>query len=262
MARNRTVLKARKTKYPHRDDLRKTKSSSFYDENNVIDFNFYKSDKIETNEIIQPKTENQRLYFKSLRQNTITVASGSAGVGKTIIPAFLGIQLINNENCPIEKFVYIRKNIDDSGEIDCGALPGDLTEKTDPLVMPLRISLLNFMPKGAVDYFLNPENGKFEAYTLRFLKGLTFDNAFVLVDELEDFSEKNAKLVVGRLGNDSKMVMVGDDSQAAHENVRMVERVMECFEYRLDDFGCVRFTDEDCQRHEVVSPALRCLDNL
>lgn len=54
MARNRTVLKARKTKYPHRDDLRKTKSSSFYDENNIIDFNFYKSDKIETNEIIRP----------------------------------------------------------------------------------------------------------------------------------------------------------------------------------------------------------------
>lgn len=232
------------------------------DENNILDFNFYKSKKIETSQLIKPRTLNQKRYVDSIKQNSLTIAEGMPGSGKTLFPTFLGIQFINNDNHPIDKLIYIRANTESQYENQLGFTKGDILEKVAPLARPLLRNLMEFMPMQNAINLVATKNDKLEILTLTHLIGETFNNAMIIADEMEFYSPGAIKLILSRMGENSKLVFCGDDQQADKKNTNIVNRTIKCWENKLEDFGYVRFENDDCQRHSIIAPAIKLLNNL
>lgn len=246
--------------FSHRKD--RNNFTQDYDENNVLQFNFYKSRKIETSCLIKARTPNQHKYVDSIKHNSLTIAEGMQGSGKTLFPTFLGIQFINNDNHNINKLIYIRANTESQYESPLGFTKGDVLEKVAPLARPLLRNLMEFMPIQSAIELVSTKNEKLEILTLTHLIGETFNDALIIADEMEFYSKGAINLILSRMGEGSKLVFCGHDEQADTKNTNIVDRTIKCLDGELDDFGYVRFEDADCQRHPIIPKALKLLRNL
>ena len=167
--------------------------------------------KIKTTKFIKPVNVHQKQFVKSMKNNVLTIGSGEAGTGKTLLALFTGIQLINNPDSPIEKILYVRANVDDNEEKDIGALPGDLLEKVRHLAYPILDNLELFLTAQTMDYLL--AEGRIEVLPFMMMRGRSFHNRFIIIDETQNVTPKQMKTVLTRKGEGSKMVLLGDPSQ-------------------------------------------------
>ena len=169
----------------------------------------FSNSKIQTFKFIKPKNVHQKQFVKSIKQNQLTLGSGPAGTGKTLLLAlFTGIQLINNPKSEIKRLIYIRANVDDPEEKELGALPGGLIEKVAHLTYPILDNLSVFMEKSNVEYLL--EEGKIEVLLLAMMRGRSFNNCFIIIDGAQNIAPSSMKTILTKCGQDSKMVLIGD----------------------------------------------------
>ena len=193
--------------------------------------------------------EEQKIAKSIIIENPITVIKGMAGSGKTLVAAQAALDMLFNKD--VERIVITRPTV---SKEDIGFLPGDIKEKMDPWLAPIYHNLYMLYDKAKVDRDL--ENGKIEIVPFAFMRGRTFVDSFVIVDEAQNVTHSQMEAVIGRLGKGSKMVICGDlaqiDLQSKKETgFSFLVRVEE----QVKGFRVVNL--EKNHRHEIVAPVLK-----
>lgn len=162
---------------------------------------------------LSPKNTEQRKYINTIKNTTVTVGIGEPGTGKTFIPAVLAIQEILSANSPFEQLILIRPN-EPLGK-SLGMLPGDLFAKLEPWLEPIASGV-----KWALGDNLNGkaykslvERGIIQFCAVEHIRGRTFNNAYVIVDEAQNLEVKAMAAILTRIGQDCKMIVCGDVGQ-------------------------------------------------
>ena len=192
--------------------------------------------------------EEQKKVKSTILANPITVIKGQAGSGKTLVAAQTALDLLFQKE--VEKIVITRPTV---SREDIGFLPGDVKEKMDPWLAPIYHNLYALYSKEKIEKEL--ELGNIEIVPFAFLRGRTFVNSFVIVDEAQNVTHPQMEAILGRLGTKSKMVICGDLSQ-----VDLKDKRESGFSFlaRIEEHvpGFKIETLKQNHRHDIVPPVL------
>jgi phosphate starvation-inducible PhoH-like protein len=202
----------------------------------------------------EPKNENQKTYVDILNDKTkkIVVVSGPAGTGKTLFATETGIR--NFLKGDYDKIIFTRPSV--SVDEDIGYLPGTLEEKMAPWVRPIYDILYHFIsPKDVKQYM---EDKIIEIAPLGYMRGRTFKNAWIVADEMQNSSISQMKMLMTRLGENSRIIITGDLEQYDRPNeVNGLEDFLKKFKAKSSvNIISVYFEKNDIQREEVVKEVL------
>ena len=193
--------------------------------------------------------DEQKIAKSIIIENPITVIKGMAGSGKTLVAAQAALDMLFNKE--VERIVITRPTV---SKEDIGFLPGDIKEKMDPWLAPIYHNLYMLYDKVKVDRDL--ENGKIEIVPFAFMRGRTFVNSFVIVDEAQNVTHSQMEAVIGRLGKGSKMVICGDTAQIdLHSRKETGFSFLTRVEEQVKGFRVVNL--EKNHRHDIVAPVLK-----
>ena len=156
---------------------------------------------------IIPKTDGHKSYLSSLYNNDVVFCIGPAGSGKTYLAVANAINCLKNRK--VEKVILSRPAVEAGEKI--GFLPGDIKEKVDPYLRPIYDALHDMMPAEKVEKKLL--SGEIEIAPLAFMRGRTLKNSYIIIDEAQNTSTIQMKMVLTRLGEGSRMVVTGDLTQ-------------------------------------------------
>jgi phosphate starvation-inducible protein PhoH and related proteins len=204
---------------------------------------------------VRARTTAQDAYIRALKRHALVFATGPAGTGKTWLAVAQAIQLFERKE--IDRIILSRPAVE-AGE-RLGFLPGDLREKIDPYLRPIFDALYDLMDARIVERAL--QTGEIEIAPLAFMRGRTLSNAAVILDEAQNTTSMQMKMMLTRLGENSRMVVTGDPSQVdlppgqasgLAEAVRLLEGV--------EGISHVGFTSVDVIRHELVARIVDAYD--
>jgi phosphate starvation-inducible PhoH-like protein len=196
---------------------------------------------------VAPKTVNQKRYVDSIRRNTITFGIGPAGTGKTFLAVALAAAALSRRE--VNRIILTRPAVE-AGE-RLGFLPGDLMAKIDPYLRPLFDALHDMLDAEKVATYL--ERGQIEVAPLAFMRGRTLNDSFIILDEAQNTTPEQMKMILTRLGFNSRMVVTGDVTQIdlpKHEGSGLV--VVGDILEGIEGIDFVRFGGEDVVRHRLV----------
>ncbi len=196
---------------------------------------------------IKPKTAGQKRYTDLIKKNTIVLGIGPAGTGKTFLAVAMAVTALRAKE--ITRIILTRPAVE-AGE-KLGYLPGDLQNKIDPYLRPLHDALFEML--GAESYARQVERGTIEIAPLAYMRGRTLDDAFIILDEAQNTTREQMKMLLTRLGSGSKIVITGDITQIdlpRNTGSGLVEasRILE----GIEDIAIHRFTERDVVRHRLV----------
>ncbi|MBW4610482.1 MAG: PhoH family protein [Hassallia sp. WJT32-NPBG1] len=198
-------------------------------------------------EEIRAKTFRQRQYINALRQRDLTFCVGPAGTGKTFLAVVVAVQaLLANE---FEKLILTRPAVE-AGE-KLGFLPGDLQQKVNPYLRPLYDAINEFIDPEKVPNLM--ERGVIEVAPLAYMRGRTLNNAFVIVDEAQNTTPAQMKMVLTRLGFHSRMVITGDITQTdllphQESGLSVALHILK----NVQGISFCQFSQKDVVRHALV----------
>jgi len=198
-------------------------------------------------EEIRAKTFRQRQYINALRQRDLTFCVGPAGTGKTFLAVVVAVQaLLANE---FEKLILTRPAVE-AGE-KLGFLPGDLQQKVNPYLRPLYDAINEFIDPEKVPNLM--ERGVIEVAPLAYMRGRTLNNAFIIVDEAQNTTPAQMKMVLTRLGFHSRMVITGDITQTdllphQESGLTVALRILK----NVQGISFCEFSQKDVVRHALV----------
>ena len=150
--------------------------------------------------------EEQKAAKAKILESTITLLAGAAGSGKTLLACQIGLEKLFMRD--VEKVIITRPTV---SKEEIGFLPGDLREKMDPWVQPIYQNMFLLYDKIKVEEFI--KEGKIEIVPVSFMRGRTFVNSVVIVDEAQNVTHEQMEMIVTRIGKGSKMIICGDDGQ-------------------------------------------------
>lgn len=194
---------------------------------------------------LRAKTDNQARYLNSMEVNDITFGLGPAGTGKSYVAVAHAADLIRNK--VVEKIILTRPAIE-AGE-SIGYLPGEAEEKFDPYFAPVKQILIERLGAGHVEGMMAA--GRIVAMPLGFIRGHTFKDAFVILDEAQNTTPLQMKMFLTRIGEGAKMVINGDTKQKDISGFSGLRDAVK----RLDGLkgvGVITFTRDDIVRHGLV----------
>ena len=204
---------------------------------------------------IVPKTNAQARYLETLARCELSFGVGPAGTGKTFLAAAYGANLLRRGQ--VDRLVITRPAVE-AGE-KLGFLPGDLNEKVDPYLAPIWEALNDIL--GAEDVQRRRDKGEIEAAPIAFMRGRTLSHAFVIVDEAQNTSRLQMKMVLTRLGEGARMVVTGDPSQVDLLNPRDSGLAHALRILRdVKGVGVLEFEATDVVRHAMVERIVRAYD--
>jgi phosphate starvation-inducible PhoH-like protein len=197
--------------------------------------------------VIEAKTAGQAEYLRQIQENDIVVGIGPAGTGKTYLAVAAAVEALTKKR--VRRIVLARPAVE-AGE-NLGFLPGDMQAKVDPYLRPLYDALDDMMPAERVERSL--ENRTIEIAPLAFMRGRTLGDAFVIVDEAQNATAMQMKMLLTRLGLNSKMVITGDKTQVdlprnQESGLGQVERILP----GIDGIAFHYFDETDVVRHRLV----------
>ncbi|MDF0602820.1 PhoH family protein [Psychromarinibacter sp. C21-152] len=204
---------------------------------------------------VEPRTEAQKAYVRSLFSNELAFGIGPAGTGKTYLAVAVGVSMFIGGH--VDKIILSRPAVE-AGE-RLGFLPGDMKEKVDPYMQPLYDALHDFLPGKQLGKLMEEKN--IEIAPLAFMRGRTLSNAFVVLDEAQNATTMQMKMFLTRLGEGSRMVVTGDRSQVdlprgVQSGLRDAERLLSS----VDGISFNYFTARDVVRHPLVAKIINAYD--
>lgn len=200
-----------------------------------------------TGEEIRAKTFRQRQYVQAVRTHDLIFCTGPAGTGKTFLAAVLAVQaLLANQ---YERLILTRPAVE-AGE-KLGFLPGDLQQKVNPYLRPLYDALYEFIDQDKIPGLM--ERGVIEVAPLAYMRGRTLNKAFVILDEAQNTTPAQMKMVLTRLGFNSRMVVTGDLTQtdlpsSQSSGLSVALKILQ----HVEGIAFCHFSQADVVRHPLV----------
>lgn len=197
--------------------------------------------------------EEQKSAKDIILQTPVTLLRGAAGSGKTLLACQIGLDLLFRKD--IEKIVITRPTV---AREEIGFLPGDIKEKLDPWLSPIYANLYMLYDREKIDKLVS--EGVIEIVPFAFMRGRTFTDALVIVDECQNITHGQTELVLGRLGKGGKMVFCGDLSQVDLKSKK--DSGIGFFNRLEENVKGVRVISlKTNHRHEIVEPILRVYED-
>jgi phosphate starvation-inducible PhoH-like protein len=209
---------------------------------------------------VKCKSPNQKKLVNSIKQNEITICSGFAGSGKTFLSCAEALKLIKSR--PKYKRIVLVKSITSLKNEEIGHLPGTLKEKMAPIMESFTDNIRKLIGRTRLQKLV--ELGVIEILPIAFARGRSIDNSIILIDEAQNISLDNIRTLMTRIGNDSKIVIMGDVKQKDIRNKKdsSLEVVLEKFK-DIEGFGCVELRDpEDVVRNPIIKKVEDVFDSL
>lgn len=206
---------------------------------------------------LKPRTPNQHDFIRTIAENTITFCQGVAGSGKTHIAVGMALEYLLEDK--VEKIIITRPVVE-SGE-RLGFLPGTAEEKLHPYLLPILDEISYFIPMS--QYGMLKTQHKIEVVPLGLMRGRNFHNAFVVADECQNASYDQLKMLLTRIGNDSKMVLTGDVSQSdLYRSMRggFIKLINSLSD--LDNVGISKLLNDDIVRNPIIGKILSRLEQI
>ncbi|MEH2920903.1 phosphate starvation-inducible protein PhoH [Samsonia erythrinae] len=207
--------------------------------------------------VIEARTTAQQHYLSEIENKQLIFATGEAGCGKTFLSAAKAAEaLIQKE---VERIIVTRPVL--QADEDLGFLPGDIAEKFAPYFRPVYDVLLRRLGASFMQYCLRPEIGKVEIAPFAYMRGRTFENAVVILDEAQNVTVNQMKMFLTRLGENVTVIVNGDVTQCdLPTGVRSgLQDALERF-VEDDMIGVVSFGKEDCVRSALCQRTLHAYD--
>ncbi|MFX0541214.1 PhoH family protein [Roseovarius sp. S4756] len=205
--------------------------------------------------MVEPRTEAQKAYVRSLFEKELAFGIGPAGTGKTYLAVAVGVSMFIEGH--VDKIILARPAVE-AGE-KLGYLPGDMKEKVDPYMQPLYDALNDFLPGKQLAKLI--EDKKIEIAPLAFMRGRTLSRAFVVLDEAQNATSMQMKMFLTRLGEGSRMVITGDRTQidlprGVASGLHDAERLLSS----IPKIGFNYFTAKDVVRHPLVAAIIEAYE--
>ena len=205
--------------------------------------------------LIEPRTDAQKAYVKSLFDKELAFGIGPAGTGKTYLAVAVGVNMLISGH--VDKIILSRPAVE-AGE-KLGYLPGDMKDKVDPYMQPLYDALNDFLPGKQSAKMI--EEKVIEIAPLAFMRGRTLSNAFVVLDEAQNATTMQMKMFLTRLGEGSRMVITGDRTQidlprGVNSGLWDAERLLK----NIPKISFNYFTSKDVVRHPLVAAIIEAYE--
>ena len=203
------------------------------------------------NKFIKVKNINQFKYLETIDDSTITFGVGPAGTGKTFLEVASAVKMYSENR--IKKIVLTRPAVE-AGE-RLGYLPGDLSQKIDPYLVPLFDSLEYFFGNETLQYLIEKRN--IEIVPLAYMRGRTLNDACIILDEAQNATISQIKMFLTRLGENSKMIITGDETQIDLNNktfsgLKKTRKTLSS----IEEVSVLEFENTDIVRNKIVSKIL------
>ena len=199
---------------------------------------------------LKPANDNQIQMMKSIEENILTLAYGVAGSGKSTLAIYMGIKALLSGK--YRKLIIMKPPVEAGRSL--GYLPGDQYAKQEPFLESIMDIIEDFgIPSHVVEELVI--EGKIEIGVLQYSRGKNFNKCFVIVDESQNLDSDSWFLILSRLADDSKLVMVGDSFQTDVKNSGLEDGIKKL--EGIENIGMIRFRPEDCMRGEFVKSVIR-----
>ncbi len=218
----------------------------------VIDFESYLPQK-KQHVVMTARNSNQKTYLQKLQEESTSIvfAIGPAGTGKTMLAVMHGVKLY--QEGLVDKIIVTRPAV--SVDEDLGFLPGTLNEKMAPWTRPIFDVLGEYYKAQDIAKML--EEGVIEISPLAYMRGRTFKNAYIIADEMQNATVNQMKMLLTRLGENSKMVVTGDLAQADRVNDNGLINFCNLLKNKqMKHIDIVQFDHKDIERHDAVKEVL------
>lgn len=205
---------------------------------------------------IFPKTENQQKFVESLIKNLISIAIGPAGTGKTFLSIVVACRMLQSGE--IEKLILTRPAVE-AGE-SLGFLPGDMVQKVDPYLRPIYDALNDCLGSEKVQVLTSLN--KIEIAPIAFMRGRTLANSFIILDEAQNCTGMQLKMILTRLGKNSRMAISGDITQIDLANGKSgFEKIANALK-NIPEIGIIQLNREDITRHPLLDIIVSRLESI
>ena len=212
------------------------------------------------NQIIPRKTRekfltgSQKNYYDLLCENEITICSGPAGVGKSYIAMKAAVDLLVDPSTPYEKIIIVRPAVE--AEEKLGSLPGNVEEKLDPYIFPSYYLLNKIIGKQNREKLKEVE--AIEVFALAYMRGMNIDNSILIFEEAQNSSPKQMKLLLTRIGYNSKFFISGDLDQTDRYKDKTHSGLWDAIEKfkNVNKIGVFNFKEVDIVRNPLINQIL------
>lgn len=218
------------------------------EESEIQEFLSNRNDKLNSIEL-KCKTPGQKELLKSIKENQITICSGRAGSGKTYVTSAQSVKFLKEGR--FKKIILIKSVVTLKNE-EIGYLKGSLEEKLNPFIGSFIDNFDKLIGKHSFDQMRI--DGSIEVVPIAFARGRTLDNSFIIIDEAQNIDIDNMKSLMTRIGENSKMIILGDVKQKDIKNKKLssLEIIIEKFN-NVPDFGTVKlYSENDVVRNPII----------
>lgn len=204
---------------------------------------------------IKSKTAGQKKYVELIKKNDVVFGIGPAGTGKTYLAIAMAVAFLRNKK--VSRIVLTRPAVE-AGE-KLGYLPGDLQEKIDPYLRPLYDALYDIL--GIETFQKYMDNGVIEVAPLAYMRGRTLDDSFIILDEAQNTTPEQMKMLLTRFGFGSRVVVTGDITQIdlgrdKSSGLKQVTKILK----GIEGIEFIYLSDKDVVRHKLVMEIIRAYD--
>lgn len=208
---------------------------------------------------VEPRNDTQKQYIDSIENNIVTLSCGPAGSGKTFIAVYAALcYLWNKKQTGIKRIIITRPAVE-AGE-KLGFLPGALEDKLDPYMRPIYDALFDIAGVDIAKEKL--DKGYIEVAPLAYMRGRNFNDSFILLDEAQNATLEQLKMLITRLGENCKLVIDGDPNQTdlpgygKKSGLKELQNIIS----NVPDIGIIQFNKDDVVRSKIVRDVVAAFD--